>query len=618
MKRVVLGTAGHIDHGKSTLVKALTGIDPDRLKEEKERGITIELGYSRLFLEPDLVIGIVDVPGHEKFVKTMVSGATGVDMVLLVVAADEGVMAQTREHFEICRLLGVERGLVAITKVDLVDQELVELVEEEVRELVKGSFLEGAPIVRVDSVSGRGLDELREAIREVALKTPSKPDDRPFRMYIDRVFTLKGFGTVVTGTSISGKVRVGDELDVLPLGKTVKVRGIQVYGNKTQEALSSMRVALNLSGVEKSELERGHCLSEKGAFKETDTILVELVVSELFGHPVKNEGVYRFLAGCSISLAKIYLPEGREIPPGGRGIARIKLDRPMVLIHGDRFILRGSGTLQTYGGGMVLDPFPPKMKAKDLALYGRSLLGREIEVSILETLRAHKGLPLKEMTTRYGLSEGEASFILKVMEDKGLVSVLGGFVIPKESFEELKGKLVEMVKEFHKKHPMRPGVSKEELRSRLGVEEEVFEGLINELGDLLKVEGELVAVKGFTPSLPEDIKEVANKILKIYKDSFLTPPMLKEIVKDHGKEVKEVVEFFERRGDLVKVNQELYVHRDAFDVFIEKARSFKDGFSVQDIKRETGLTRKYLIPYLELMDKIGLTFRAGDKRYFKR
>ncbi len=621
MKRLILGTAGHIDHGKSTLVKALTGIDPDRLKEEKERGITIELGYAYLYLEPDIVIGIVDVPGHERFIKTMVSGATGVDMVLLVVAADEGIMAQTKEHFEICKLLGLKEGLIAITKVSLVDEELIEVVEEEIKDMVKGSFLEGKPIVRVDGVTGYGLEELREKIKEVANNIAPKSEDRPFRLYIDRVFTLKGFGTVVTGTAISGSVSLNEEVDIHPLGRSVKVRGLQVYGKKVDVAYSGMRVALNLAGVEKSELDRGYCIAKKGVFSPTTTIISEIFVSNLLDHPIKNGNVYRFLAGCSICQARIHIFDGKEIEPGGRGLARINLDRPLLLVHGDRFIIRGSGTLQTYGGGVVLDPHPPKLKFSLLKDFSLCISRGDIKEKVLTVINysGAKGITLSELTSRFALGSSELSKILNDAKDS-IVSI-GNKVYSLSSVDSVKRKFINVLENFHKENPIRFGMTREELRSRLEVDDDLFDYLLDALSrdKEIKVSDDIIALSSFQPSIPKEMEEIHRSIQKILKKSGLTPPTLKDLQKELGDGVRECLAFLEKAGKIIKVTKDIFVDKEAFQGFVEIAKGLgKEGFTVQDIKSRTGLTRKYLIPYLEMLDKMGLTFRAGDKRFLRR
>ncbi len=622
MKRVILGTAGHIDHGKSTLVKALTGIDPDRLKEEKERGITIELGYSHLSFEPDLIIGIVDVPGHERFVKTMVSGATGIDVVLLVVAADEGIMAQTKEHFEICRLLGIKEGLIAITKVDLVEEELVEIVEEEIRELVKGTFLEGKPIVKVDSVTGRGLSELKEAIREVSLRVPEKPPNRPFRLYADRVFTMKGFGTVVTGTALSGKVSVGDELEVFPVEEKVKVRGIQTYGRKVETAYAGMRVALNISGLSKDEIDRGFCFTERGSFSKTEKVLVRLRVSELTGREVRTGAVYRFLAGSTISLARVVLVDRERLSPGESGIAKLILDRPFVLVHGDSFILRGSGTMQTYGGGTVLDPFPVPLKRSETRRYAEGLESHSLEDKILSVVSASKasGEKIDRLSKRFALSGSEVESIVDSLVKKGKLVRAGNEAYTREFFLSVRNRLIEFLSEFHRKNPFKKGMLKEELRSKLRVSEGLFAGIVKVLSEegVVKATESSIALAEFSPSLPDDKLPLLEEVKKLYKESHFTPPSLSEVVKRFGDDVKVVIDFLEQEGTLLKITPKIYIYAESFKEFSEIIKGLgKDGFTIQDAKSKTGLSRKYLVPYLEYLDKLGVTFRAGDRRYFR-
>ncbi len=394
MKHVILGTAGHIDHGKTALVKALTGVDTDRLKEEKERGITIELGFTFLDLPSGIRLGIIDVPGHEKFVKHMVAGVWGIDLVALIIASDEGVMPQTREHLDICRLLRVKKGLVILTKIDLVDRELLELVKEEVTEVIKDTFLKEAPILPVSSLTGEGIPELLSTLDRLSLEVEERPSDGLFRLPIDRVFIMKGFGTVVTGTMVSGSLALGETITILPSGQEGKVRNLQVYNNPVERAFAGQRTAVNLQGIEASAIERGDVLTHPQTFIPTQVLDVFLEYLPHSPRPLKNRTKLRFHIGTVLTTSTIFLLDREELNPGEEGYAQIRLDRPLVAVPQDRFVIRGSGTIQTQGGGVVLDTHPKKHKRftqsviEELTLYKN---GQRVEILRHHILRSGVG-----------------------------------------------------------------------------------------------------------------------------------------------------------------------------------------------------------------------------------
>lgn len=628
MKQVVLGTAGHIDHGKTALVKALTGIDTDRLKEEKERGITIELGFAHLDLPSGRRVGIVDVPGHERFVKHMVAGAAGVDLVALVIAADEGVMPQTKEHLDICSLLGVKKGLVVITKVDLVDEELLELAEEEVQEFSKGTFLEGAPILKVSATTGQGLQELVEAIDRLVEEVEEKPSDGLFRLPIDRVFTMKGFGTVVTGTLISGEVSVGDQVEILPSGLKGKVRGLQVHKEKVQRAVAGQRTAINISGVDKDRIDRGDVLLHPGTLEVTDRLDVEIYHLPSAPRPLKNGVKLRFHIGTSLEMAEVILLEANQLEPGQRGYAQVRLSRPVVALPYDRFVLRGSGAIQTWGGGVVLDAHPDRHKRFRAEVIEELSRLRKGKPSFVIThhlkRRGIRGMALEELPARTGLRRGVIEQALKDLARRGEVLLLEGMAFLRSFGEGLKEEVLRAVEEFHRQNPLRPGISREELRGRLpeGVEPRLYGWLLDELlrEGRLEAERELVRLRGHRAGLEEgEVREVEE----VYLRAGLTPPTLKELAQSKGMDLqraRETLGLLVHEGRLVKVKEDLYFHPKPLEELRGRLVAFlkeRGKITTQEFKALTGTSRKYAIPLAEYFDAVRLTLRVGDERVLR-
>ena len=476
-KHIILGTAGHVDHGKTTLVKALTGTDTDRLAEEKKRGITIELGFAHLCLPGGQMLGVIDVPGHERFIKNMVAGAAGIDLVMLLVAADEGVMPQTREHFDVCRMLGIKRGLVVISKIDMVDEELLELVQEEVAELVEGSFLEEAPVVAVSAVTGAGLDELLRELERIAAEVVERPESGAFRLPVDRAFVIKGFGTVVTGTVISGSLELGEAVTLLPSGLTSRVRSLQAYGSERQQVFAGERAAINLLGLEKSEIERGEVLARP------DTVLTTSMVDVYYTHladlenplPVRSKMLVH--SGTAVLMGTVVVLAGRELEPGESAFVQVRLERPTVIVCGDRLVMRSFARRETVGGGVVINPCPAKHRLKEyprLEPDFKRLRAADPEavIEILVKQAGVGGLPLASLKAFLGLS-GKAFTraldgllarreIVRFDQEKQLF-------IAGDVFSARAAAVVAMVSDFHRREPLREGMPKEELRSRLGL-----------------------------------------------------------------------------------------------------------------------------------------------------
>ena len=619
MKHVVVGTAGHIDHGKTALVKALTGIDADRLAEEKRRGITIDLGFAHLQLTPDLRLGFVDVPGHERFVKNMLAGVGGIDLVMLVVAADESVKPQTREHFDICRLLEIPRGLIVLTKSDLVGEELLHLTRMEVAELVAGSFLEGAPVVAVSSTTGTGLDELRRQLARVASAVPEKNSAGYFRLPIDRVFTVKGFGTVVTGTLISGAVSRDLEIEVYPAGRVLRVRGVEVHGERTERAVAGQRTALNLADIEPAGLARGDVLSEPGRFHAVRQIecRLELLPS---AKPLKHRAPVHFHAGTAEIEAEVRLFGGATLRPGETAYARLILRKPALLLPGDRFIIRMFSPVVTIGGGVVIDIGVRRYaRGFDVAHRLNVLGGANAAARIALLVReAAFGMAMAELVARTGMA---AAAIAQAAAVAGVVALplASPWFVDSAWFEAARGRMEKTVGAFHLEHPLLDGMARAELRSSLAPDMPPF--LLDALlaaSNCVVAEGDIVRLPGHAVVLREDEGRARQAIERAFEQAGLAVPAVAEVLAKAGVEAaraRTLLEILIREKRLIRVNRELVFHRSA----MEKLRGMlaqrrSTSFGVPDFKQWTGISRKYAIPLLEYLDRTHVTRREGDQR----
>ncbi|HPC73174.1 MAG TPA: selenocysteine-specific translation elongation factor [Syntrophales bacterium] len=634
MKHIVLGTAGHVDHGKTALVKALTGIDTDRLREEKERGITIELGFAPLDLEGGERISVVDVPGHEKFVKNMVAGATGIDLVVMVVAADEGVMPQTREHLDICTLLGIRLGVVALTKVDLVDEDWLSLVQDDVREFLKGTFLADAPVIPCSAVTGRGIPEVRRAITEAVARLEERRDSGLFRLPIDRVFTMKGFGTVVTGTLVSGKVEVGDTVEIMPSKVQAKIRGIQVHNESRDAARAGQRTAINLQGVEKETVSRGEVLTHPGIFeagRRPDVFLHYLRGGE---KKFKTRSLVRFHTGTSEVIARVLLLNREEIEPGAGAFAQVLLDSPVVVMGRDRFVIRSYSPVRTIGGGEILDPQGRKQKRGiDQFLRELEILLSGTDAERVETIIGRAGaagLSAWDLAVRSGMAMADLQKIIKDLAQKKKVILPekdGSRIIAYPAYQALQDRLLAEIEGYHRKNPLKEGMPKEELRMVLP--EEVDAKLFNMAARELEKEGriavekESVRLTGHRVSLKGELEGLKTKIAQTYLKAKLTPPLVKEILERFDSkpgEVQSVLGVLLKEGVLLKVTEELYFHRSPMDQLKSDYVKLlaKDGKATPaTFKDLTGLTRKFIIPLMEYFDATKLTIRVGDHRMLR-
>ncbi|MGA8313497.1 MAG: selenocysteine-specific translation elongation factor [Terriglobales bacterium] len=628
MKSVIIGTAGHIDHGKTALVKALTGIDADRLEEEKRRGITIDIGFAHLELAlPDgepLRLGFVDVPGHERFVRNMLAGVGGIDLVLLVIAADESIKPQTREHFDICRLLSVRRGIAVLTKSDLVDRETLDVVRMEAEEFLRNSFLDPAhsPIVAISALTGAGLDGLREALVKVAAEIPAKDSTALARLPIDRVFTMKGFGAVVTGTLVSGTTRKEDELEVFPAGQRVRVRGVQVHGQPAEEAVAGQRTALNLAGVTTQELARGMVLAPPSTFHSSSRIDVSLALLQS-ARPLKDRARVHLHAYTSETIATVSLYGTKQLAPGQTSFAQLRLAEPTLLLPGDRFIIRQFSPVLTIGGGEVLDASPiPRMPGLDEFL---KILADGDPQSILRARiarRKHDGITVSQLTAETGWLRKAIEAYLTDPVRQGWVLRLGDRFVHMPALEGLKLLMTSTVTGFHQENPLVAGIGKQELRERVQATDEVFAAALDILVREKKLDaaGEIVHLPGRGVVMKDEEAESKKTIEVAFASAGLKVPALKDVLaglKVDKARAQKIVTLLLRDKVLVKISDDLVFHRDALGdlrkrMASEKAKSPK--IDVARFKDIVGVTRKYAIPLLEYLDREHVTRRVGDER----
>ncbi|OGR01597.1 MAG: selenocysteine-specific translation elongation factor [Deltaproteobacteria bacterium RIFOXYD12_FULL_55_16] len=635
MREIVLGTAGHVDHGKTSLVRALTGIDTDRLKEEKKRGITIELGFAFLDLPCGHRLGIIDVPGHERFVKNMVAGATGIDLLAFVIAADEGIMPQTREHFEICRLLGVKRGLVILTKKDMVDAEWLELVQEDVRQFLAGSFLEGAPMLAVSSTTGEGLAEVREALDTLVRASEFSEAHGPFRLPVDRVFSMKGFGVVVTGTSISGRIAVGEEITVYPQGHTAKIRGIQVHGQEVALVEAGKRTAINIQGLDTEMIARGNMLATPGTLTPSYLLDADFFYLSSNVKPLKNRSRVRVHIGTAEIMARLVLLEDEELAPGNRANVQILLEEPFGAWPGDRYVVRSYSPVATIGGGVIWSASPPKrrrFKEVNRQIFALYQAGVSEDISLLHLKEAGvAGLTFEALCVKMGqfgkrfrkLLDGPISSRKIIMVDSEKQRLVAA-----EIFAAMSASLTKILTDFHQDNSMKPGLSREELRSRLPgeMDQRFFQLLLTTLGKQgeIIVDEATVRLTSHRVSLKADALNLRAEMENFYGEAGLTPPTVREVQDKFARYpaplVREVLELLVREQALVKISEELYFPALALAALQIQLVAFirKEGeIDAPRFKNLTGLTRKFSIPLLEYFDKIKITIRVGDRRLLR-
>ena len=626
IKSVILGTAGHIDHGKSSLVKALTGVDPDRLKEEKERGITIDLGFANLFYpEDNLTVGIVDVPGHERLIKNMLAGAGGIDIVLLVIAADEGVMPQSREHLAICQLLRIKAGIVVITKADLVDDDWLQLVSEDAKKFVENTFLENAEVIPVSSKTGFNLELLKEKVRSLAVSVMPKLIDGIFRLPIDRVFTLKGFGTVVTGTALSGTIALDSPVEILPSGIKSKVRGLQTHGKGVDKAYAGQRIGLNLQGVDRELLQRGDVVVAPDRFVPTQAVDAKLEM--LKDAPVvKSRSRVHFYAGTSETIARIIIYGSDEVKAGESCYCQFRLEDPVVTLSGDRYIIRRFSPLETIGGGAILDPHPLRRKKKmgtdDLELFETGTLQEKIE-TLVKRFRA-QGCKISQIEGWFHVNLPEIASTIDRLVGKGLLIRSHDTLFHKESVGAFRDSLKSLFKQFHDENPLKTGIPKEELKARLRLEikagDEIFD-LLPKIEEI-SLDKEMVRLKGFQVSLSTADQGVKGKIVSMLNREGFQPASKAELAKTLAiseNEAGDLLKLLTQEGSLVRINDATFISKEQYDRMIGLLRGFYDKkpeMTVAEFRDLLGTTRKFALPFLEYLDSHKITLRIGDIRKF--
>jgi selenocysteine-specific elongation factor len=622
---VILGTAGHIDHGKSALVKALTGTDPDRLKEEKERGITIDLGFADLTYPDGLRVGIVDVPGHERLIKNMLAGAGGIDIVLMVIAADEGIMPQSREHFDICNLLKVRQGIIAITKSDLVEEDWIRLVEDEIRGFAKGSFLENAAIIPVSSKTGHNIELLKEKIRELVMTAEPKSESGIFRLPVDRIFTLKGFGTVVTGTALSGSISVDKTIEILPEGIRSKVRGLQSHGETIKTAHAGQRVAINLQGVAKEDIRRGDVVTIPDKLKTTwfiDTDIELLKNSSISG--LKSRSLVHFHTGTTELTGRIILYGREELKPGEKVFSQIRFREPVTVMAGDRFIIRRFSPLMTIGGGEILDVSPKRRnreeRLRDLAILEQGTNQEKILVKVLQS--GLNGTAMADIAGWISVEPSELQRELNAMlKAKKLIACEGRF-IHRDVYNRFRTQVIESLDSFHRSNPLRPGMNKDSLRGIFkGLEPKLFETLVGQVSEIA-VEREIVRLKTFSISLSEDKKALKDRILKTLEQAEFQPPSRDELAQSvsmNPRETGELLKIMASEKFLVRINDSIYIPAGNYDTMMDRLRNFfsiKKEMTVGEFRDMLGTSRKYALPFLEYLDSNKITLRVGEVRKY--
>ncbi|GBE32774.1 selenocysteine-specific elongation factor [bacterium BMS3Bbin05] len=620
MRYIIMGTAGHIDHGKSAIVKALTGTDPDRLKEEKARGITIDLGFAELSWPGGPDVGIVDVPGHERLIKNMLAGAGGLDIVLFVIAADEGIMPQSREHLAICNLLDIQTGLIAVTKSDLVEPDWLELVMEEVRDFVKGSFLEGADIVAVSSKTGENIENLKEKIKGLALGAEPKRSNGMFRLPMDRVFTLKGFGTVVTGTALSGRLNVDDKVEIQPSGIKSRVRGLQSHGKSIRTALAGQRVAVNLQGVEKDDLHRGDVVVLPDRIYPTRSL--DAAIELLKGAPeVKNRSQAHLHIGTSESVARIILYDSDAIKGGQKGFCQLRLEFPVTAMSGDRFVIRRLSPVKTIGGGAVLDPHPYRRRKKDgvddLRVYDQGSVKDKISVKIRKT--GAKGMALKLIEGWIDEQKDEINRCIEELKKEGRIILFDNVLLHSDTFNVLGDKILGMLSKYHKENPLEAGMPKEVLRRRLRMENRMFMAVISRIRGAVMT-GDLVHLEGFKVALSGADEETKERIVDMLRKGGFRPPFKEEIAKELSRsprEIGDILKILSKEGHVERINDSVYLIRELVDPLLSKVRGFfarKGEMTVAEFRDLLDTSRKYALPFLEYLDTNKVTIRVGEVR----
>ncbi len=627
MKNIITGTAGPLDPGQTTLNKAISGIDTDRLTEEKKRGITIELGFAHIPNDAGYNIGVIDVPGHEKFIKHMLAGIGGIDFVLFVVAADEGIMPQTREHFEILNSLGIDDGIIAVTKTDMVEEEWLEMLLEEVDDYFRGSFLEGKPVIPVSAATGEGIEELKtEIIAKCNRENKRREEKELFRLPVDRVFTMQGFGTVVTGTLMDGNVRVGDDVIIYPEGTKAKVRGIQTYGKDTDIAVAGQRTAINLTGVSKEDIDRGDVVAYTDAVTVTNMIDAELSVFSSTDRVVLNNSRVHLYCGSDEVLCKVILLDRDALSAGETAYAQLRLEEPAAVRRGDRFIIRFYSPIITIGGGRIIDALPAKHKRnKPEILAGMDVLSNG---SISEVIYAksceRRFVKQKELASELGLLGHEMTAAAKDGLADGSLAVLPDDTIVSDSkFVRLREDTEKIINDYHADNPLADGIPRQELLSRLKDrwftdDDRLVQAVVKHLltQGLIEDRGKSIAISGFSIEYTDEQKSLKDRIKAMYADAGIEMIKNDEIFALYrdGRIVRAILEDLESEGAIYKVNPSYYIDMKAWNQAVDTARTFEDGFTLAEYRDRLGTSRKYAAEFLPAMDKAGITVFDGERR----
>jgi len=629
LKRFVIGMAGHIDHGKTTLVKALTGIETDRLKEEKQRGISIELGFASFNLPSGQRAAIVDMPGHERFIRHMVAGAFGIDMVILTIAADEGIMPQTREHMDIIELLNVRQGIVAITKIDLVDEEWLMLMEDEIRQYIDKSILKGAPLIPVSAVTGEGLDQLVNTIEAMAVNIPEKPAFGFARLPIDRVFTMSGFGTVVTGTLWSGQIQPGDTLELMPVQRQVKVRNVQVHNEKVDTAYAGQRVAVNLQGIEVADIRRGYLLASSGVLTPSYRVDVRLRLLPSSPRNLKNWNRIRFHLGTDEALGRVVLLDRDELHPGEEAYAQIVLEKPIVGYKGDPFVIRYYSPVTTIGGGTIIDANAPKQKRfkEDVLEQLATKEEGSLYDMLLQEMHAKPEQPavLSELVKKTGAKEEDVKRELaQLLEDEKVYDLKNNEYISQMGLDIINSKIKNTLEAYQRSYPLRPGYPKEDMRSRHfpAISGKTFNAILKQLEThgQINSSNNLLVLPGFKPEPSETDQRRLEQINTAMNQRLFNPPSPEELRQELGLEedyFQELLAYLVNEQQLVKINQDVYFSTDAIE---EGKRRLEQYFATEkELSLATArdlfdTSRKYALPLVEYYDRIRFTRRVGDMR----
>ena len=624
MKQTVIGLSGHIDHGKTALVKALTGVNTDSLTEEQKRGMTIDIGFA--FLDENITL--IDVPGHEKFVKNMMAGVSAVDVALLVVAADDGVMPQTREHFEILNLLDIPLGIVAINKIDLADKDWLELVELDIGELLQGSFMEDAPILKVSAETGDGVDQLKTTLLDLCKKVPDKQDRGIFRLHVDRVFSMKGYGTVVTGTVNSGSLKIGDKVELLPGSVKSKVRGLQSHGEEVQQVETGDRAAINLQGVEIKQIERGSQIAEIGYLQSLNQMGVTLLLLGSAQKPITQNQRIRIHLGTQEVMARVALTDGKTLQPGDDCPALLRLEQPMVAARGDKFIIRSFSPVITIGGGEVMEVLIEE-KWKIVKEKLQNLYDSPKSVQLIHLVQDEGAKPItpEKLQYRIGISKEQINAIVEEKEDLfWLTHKQGKWLLTQNQWNELKNSIHNFLKKYHAKNPLNAGAQKEEIRQHLSCENSILEALLQSMSDdkSISQKGELFLNPNFSITLNSEDDSLQNSILNQLDQEGFTSSTLAQLSLKTGnskEKLMQVLNVAEQQGKLLRIDGKLMFTQKNFIILREKVNQFflnHPEMSVSEFKELAHTSRKYAVPLLEYFDKKKITYREGNIRKLVR